>query len=262
VPKTYALCTDDAVIGSMFYVMGHLDGRSLWDGALPASNPTERAGIYDSMNRVIAALHSVDYAKVGLTDFGKQGEYLQRQIGRWSKQYKASETREIPAFDRLIEWLPANIPPGDETTIVHGDYRLDNTIIHKTESHVIGVLDWELSTLGHPLADLAYHVMVWRLPGGEFRGLLGQDLKALGIPTEQEYLDAYCRRTGRDGIDPKAWDFYIAYNMFRIGAIRQGIMKRVVDGTAANERAAIAGGLAGTMADYAWEQVEKIKAGR
>src|SRR5437763_10042083 len=189
VPRTFCLCEDDRVIGTAFYVMEFLDGRVLWDPMLPGMRPSERRGIFDAMNRVIAALHTVDYASVDLGDFGKPGNYFARQIDRWSRQYKASETEPIEAMDRLIAWLPRNIPPDERTTIVHGDYRLDNLVFHPSEPRVLAVLDWELSTLGHPMADFSYHMMAWRLGGDEFRGLRGADLRTLGIPSEDEYVE-------------------------------------------------------------------------
>jgi aminoglycoside phosphotransferase (APT) family kinase protein len=210
------------------------------------------------LGRVIAALHQIDYAAVGLADYGKPGNYITRQVARWTQQYKAAETETIEAVDRLIEWLPARIPPGDETAIVHGDYRFDNVIFHPTEPRILAVLDWELSTLGDPLADFAYHCMSWHIPPGQFRGIGGLDLASLGIPSEAEYVDRYCKRTGRGGIDPTHWDFYLAYNLFRISAILQGIRKRVVDGTAASAHAQDAGSRARPMAELGWKQVEKI----
>ena len=205
---------------------------------------------------MIARLHTVDYGAIGLGDYGKPGNYCARQIDRWSKQYRASETERIEAMDNLMEWLPKNLPTDDETSIVHGDYRLDNMIFHPTEARVLAVLDWELSTLGNPLGDFAYHAMVWRLPPAAFRGLAGADLAALGIPSEEEYRAAYCRRTGRDGI--ANWDFYMAYNMFRLAAILQGIMGRVREGTAASLKAQDAGARAKVLARLGWEQAEKI----
>jgi len=259
VPRVHALCEDDGVIGSAFYVMEYLDGRIFWDQRLPEiGNPADRAAMFQSMNAVIAALHSVDYGAIGLGDFGRPGNYMGRQIARWSRQYQASETEPMEAMDNLIAWLPKNIPPETGTTVVHGDYRLDNVIFHPTEPRILAVLDWELSTLGEPLADFAYHCMSWHIPPGQFRGIAGLDLAQLGIPTEAEYVRAYCRRTGRDGIDPSHWDFYLAYNLFRIAAILQGIMKRVVDGTAASAHARDAGGRAKPMAELGWKQVEKI----
>jgi aminoglycoside phosphotransferase (APT) family kinase protein len=258
VPRTYCLCQDDSVIGSAFYVMDYVDGRVLWDPALPGMEPAERTAMVAEMNRVIAAIHTADYAALGLADYGRPTGYLQRQIARWTKQYRASETETIEAMDRLIDWLPDNIPPGEEASIVHGDYRLDNLIFHPVEPRVLAVLDWELSTLGHPLADFAYHAMAWHLRPDEFRGLLGHDLKALGIPGEEAYVREYCRRTGRAGIDPGDWDFYLAYNMFRLAGILQGIMGRAVDGTASNESALEAGRRARPTAEAAWRQVERL----
>ena len=256
VPRTYALCEDESVIGRAFYIMDCVEGRVLWNQALPEMTPAERGAIYDEMNRVIAALHSVDYAAIGLADYGKPGNYFARQIGRWSKQYQASETEKVVEMDKLIDWLPANIPPGDETTIVHGDYRLDNFIFHPTEARILAILDWELSTLGHPLADFSYHCMSWRIPPGQFRGIGGLDLAALGIPLEKDYVAAYCRRTGRSHIDH--WDFYLSYNMFRIAAILQGIKKRAVDGTAASAHAADAGARVQPLAQMAWDYAQKV----
>jgi aminoglycoside phosphotransferase (APT) family kinase protein len=258
VPKTYGLCMDEGVIGSAFFVMDFADGRVLWDGALPGMSNAERSAIYWEMNRVIAALHQVDYVKRGLGDYGKPGNYFARQIGRWTRQYQASETETIESMNRLIEWLPQNIPANDETTIVHGDFRLDNLVFHPTEARVIAVLDWELSTLGHPLADISYHCMSWHVPPGAFRGLVGHDLAALGIPSEGEYVAEYCRRVGRAAIDPDDWDFYIAYNMFRAAGIAQGIMGRVMDGTAASQYAREVGRSARTLADLGWKRVQTI----
>jgi aminoglycoside phosphotransferase (APT) family kinase protein len=256
VPKTYALCEDESVIGRAFYIMDCVEGRVLWEQALPGMSNAERAAIYDEMNRVIAALHRVDYNALGLADYGKPGNYFGRQIARWSKQYQASETEKIPAMDNLIAWLPDNIPPGDETSVVHGDYRMDNLVFHPTEPRILAILDWELSTLGHPLADFSYHCMSWRIPPEQFRGIGGLDLPSLGIPSEDEYVAAYCKRTGRPGIGN--WDFYLAYNMFRIAGILQGIMKRVVDGTASSEHAADAGKRARPMAEMGWNYAQKV----
>jgi aminoglycoside phosphotransferase (APT) family kinase protein len=216
--------------------------------------PEERHAIYAEMNRVIAALHSVDYRAVGLEGFGKPGNYLARQIARWSKQYQASETEKIEAMDRLIQWLPDHLPAGDETTVVHGDFRMDNLIFHPSEPRIVAILDWELSTLGHPLADFSYHCMSWRIPPAQFRGIGGLDLAALGIPTEEEYVAMYCRRTGRASIP--YWDFYLAYNMFRLAAILQGIMKRALDGTAASQQALDAGKRARPLAEMGWRVVQ------
>jgi len=257
VPRTYLLCEDESIVGTMFYVMDFLDGRILFDPRLPdASSGRERSAMFDAMNEVIAALHTVDYKAVGLGDFGREGGYVARQIGRWSKQYKASETETIDAMERLMEWLPAHLPALDETTLVHGDYRLDNLIFHPTEPRVIGVLDWEIATLGNPLADFAYHVMAWRVSPDEFRGLREVDIEALGIPDEAAYTAAYAQRTGRDALPD--WEFYMAYNLFRMAAILQGIMGRVRDGTAANPEAARMGALVRPLATLAWAQAEKI----
>ena len=259
VAKTYCLCMDDAIIGTAFYVMDYVAGRVLWEPSLPQMGKDQRGAYFDELNRVIALLHSLDYAAIGLADYGKPGNYIERQINRWTKQYRASESERIEAMENLIEWLPKNIPQGDETTIVHGDYRMDNVMFHPTEPKILAVLDWELSTLGHPLADFAYHCMTWRLTPGQFRGMMGVDFKALGIPTEQEYVAAYCRRTGRDPIPN--WDFYMAYNMFRLAGILQGIMGRVKDGTAASAHALEQGKRARPMAEAGWQQVEKILKG-
>ena len=258
VAKPHVLCEDDSVIGTAFYVMDFVEGRVLWDQALPGMSKRERGEIWDALNRVMAQLHCIDYRSVGLEDFGKPGNYIERQITRWTKQYQASETERIEAMDSLIAWLPKNIPPSAATTVVHGDYRLDNTIFHPTEPRVLAVLDWELSTLGDPLADFAYHCMSWHIPPGQFRGIGGLDLASLGIPSEAEYVRKYCERTGRGGIEQSHWDFYLAYNLFRIAAILQGIMKRVVDGTAASAHARDAGKRARPMAELGWQQVEKI----
>src|SRR3989441_2996456 len=239
VAKMHCLCEDESVIGRAFYVMEFVEGRVLWDQSLPDMTPPERAAIYDEMNRVIAALHRVDYAAAGLSDYGKPGNYFARQIGRWSRQYRASETERIEPMDRLIAWLPENIPAGDETTVVHGDYRMDNLIFHPREPRILAVLDWELSTLGHPLADFSYHCMSWHIPPGQFRGIAGLDLAELGIPSESQYIAAYCGRTKRGEIEH--WDFYLAYNLFRIAAILQGVMKRALEGTAASAQALQAG---------------------
>ena len=262
VAKSYALCGDESVIGTAFYIMDYVKGRILWDPALPGMAPAERGAIFDEMNRVIAALHSVDCAAVGLAGYGKPGNFFERQIARWSKQYRASETGKIEAMDNLIAWLPQHIPPGDETSVVHGDFRLDNVVFHPAEPRILAVLDWELSTLGHPLADFAYHCMSWRLSPGQFRGLVGCDLKALGIPGEEEYVAAYCRRTGRGRIPPAEWEYYIAYNMFRLVGILQGIMARALQGNASSQEAIETGKRARPLAEEAWRQVEKIIAGK
>jgi aminoglycoside phosphotransferase (APT) family kinase protein len=258
VARMHLLCDDESVIGRAFFVMQFVEGRVLWDQSLPALGKPERAAVYDEMNRVIAALHSVNVVAVGLADYGKPGNYFERQIGRWSKQYVASQTQPIVEMDRLIAWLPAHLPPSardaSQAAIVHGDYRLDNLIFDAHEPRIRAVLDWELSTLGHPLADFSYHCMAWHIPPGTFRGIGGLDLAALGIPDEREYVRRYCERTGR--ADPDAvmadWNFYLAYNLFRLAAITQGIAKRVVDGTAASAQARATGSATPTLAQLAW----------
>jgi aminoglycoside phosphotransferase (APT) family kinase protein len=258
VPRVHALCEDDIVIGSAFYVMEFLDGRIFWDQRLSEiASPAERGAMFDSMNAVIAALHNVDYEAVGLGDFGRPGNYMGRQIARWSRQYRASETETIAAMDRLMGWLPLHLPPERAPAIVHGDYRMDNLVFHKTEPRVIGVLDWELSTIGDPLADFAYHVMSWRVTPELFRGLAGIDFAASGIPDETAYVAAYCRRTGREAIPD--WDFYMIYSLFRIAAILQGIAKRAVDGTAASAEAAEVGRIARPLAEQAWALTQSLK---
>ena len=236
-PKTYGLCEDEAVIGTPFYVMDMVEGRNFWNTAFPDVSRDERAALFDAMNATIASLHSIDPVAVGLGDYGRPGNYFERQIGRWSKQYlDDSDAGRVAAMDRLIEWLPANIPPGDEASIVHGDFRCDNMLFHPTEPRVVAVLDWELSTLGHPLADFAYHLMVYRMPPGFSTGLAGLDLPALNIPSEADYVAAYCRRTGREGID--RLDFYLAFSLFRLAAIIHGIKGRLIRGTASSPQAA------------------------
>ncbi len=256
VPRTWCLCEDQEVIGTSFFVMDYVQGRVFWDPSLPGIAPAERGALWREINRVIAALHQVDYRAIGLETYGRPGNYIQRQIDRWIKQYRTSETERIEAMDNLIAWLPHNIPPGDETTIVHGDFRIDNMIFHPSEPRVLAVLDWELSTLGHPLADFAYHLMAWRLGPGQFRGMNGMDLRSLGIPEEDEYVALYCQRTGRANIGNV--DFYLAYNMFRLAAILQGIAKRAIDGTAANAQAVETGKRARPTAEAGWALAQRI----
>ena len=259
VPRMHVLCEDESIIGRAFYVMECMQGRVLWDQALPGMSPAQRGDIYDEMNRVIAALHSVRFAERGLASYGKPGNYFDRQIGRWSKQYVASVTQPIAQMDQLIAWLPAHIPAGarDESkvSIVHGDFRMDNLMFHADQARVIAVLDWELSTLGHPLADFSYHCMAWHIPHGSFRGIGGLDHAALGIPSEDEYIRRYCERTGLATPETlKAdWNFYMAYNLFRIAAILQGIAKRVEAGTASSAQAASSGASARPLAELAWK---------
>jgi aminoglycoside phosphotransferase (APT) family kinase protein len=259
VARALALCEDEAVIGTMFYVMEYVGGRVFWDPRLPELEPAARAAVHDEINRVIAALHRLDPAALGLGDYGRTGGYIARQVARWTQQYQASETERIEAMDRLIEWLPANVPAGDETRVVHGDYRIDNVIFHPVEPRILAVLDWELSTLGHPLADFAYHCMVWRIPPGVFRGLGGLDLAPLGLPSEREYVAAYCRRTGRAPIEPRDWEYCMVYNMFRIAAIVQGVMARALQGNASSAEALETGRAARPLAEMAWRQVERLE---
>ena len=231
VPRMEHFCDDRQVIGTLFYVMEALDGRVVNDPALPGFDPAERAAVYDSMNDVLARLHLVDWQAIGLEGFGRPGSYFARQINRWTRQWYASKTREIPEIERLIAWLPEHLPPGDETTIVHGDYRLGNLMLHPTEPRVIALLDWELSTLGHPLADLAYNCVLYHAASEEYGGVLGLDLEALGVPSQQDYVARYCARTGRpDGITP----FHLAFSMFRFAVIFEGIAARARAGIAAS----------------------------
>lgn len=250
-PRTFCLCEDESVIGTMFYIMDFVEGRILWEPMLPQYEPDERGAIYDAMNSTLAALHAVDYEAIGLADFGKPGNYFARQIGRWSKQYRLSETENIESMEKLMEWLPENIPAGDETSIVHGDYRLDNMVLHPTEPRVIAVLDWELCTLGHPLADFSYHLTPWRLPESAFNGFADRDLTGTGIPLREDYTAAYCRRTGRERIENI--DYYFAYNIFRLAAILQGIAGRVRDGTASSAHAATTAAAVRPLGDLAWQ---------
>jgi aminoglycoside phosphotransferase (APT) family kinase protein len=239
VAKMHVLCEDESVIGSIFYVMECVDGEVHFDPRLPGKDNATRARMFDEMNRVLAALHDVDYRAVGLEDFGRPGSYFARQLGRWTKQYRASETEAIGDMDALVAWLDANMPPDDGiTTLVHGDYRIDNMIYAPDGSRVLAVLDWELSTLGHPYSDLAYQCMQWRMPPGEdTRGLEGVDRTAQGIPTEEEYVARYCERRGLPGIP--ILDFCLAFSFFRIAAIIQGVKKRGLDGNASNPERAL-----------------------
>ena len=255
VAEPLVYCADESVAGTAFYVMSFVDGRVLWEPQMPGSNPTERAAVYDAMNATIARLHTFDPATIGLADFGRGENYVARQVERWSKQYRASETEKIDAMERLIEWLPRHIPPSGPARLVHGDYRLDNLIVAKDRPDIVGVLDWELSTLGDPLADFTYHLMVWHMPHSESAAgtatLVGHDLKALGIPSMAAYVDAYVQRTE---LDPRpALPVYLAYNFFRIAAILQGIIGRVRDGTATSEFAPAKAEMIRPLAEKAWE---------
>ena len=263
VPQMYCLCEDESVIGRAFFIMEFKSGRVMWDQALPGMSNAQRDEIYDEMNRVISALHTVKFAERGLSSFGKPGNYFERQIGRWSKQYAASITQPIPEMDRLIDWLPQNIPAvarvESMVSIVHGDFRLDNTMFHATEPKIIAVLDWELSTLGHPLADFSYHCMTWHMPHELGRGIGGLDIVGLGIPSVEEYIRRYCQRTQfATPQDVKAdWNFFVAYNMFRLAAILQGIAKRVEAGTASSAQAVSSGAGAKPLAELAWQFAQK-----
>ena len=262
VPKTYCLCLDESVIGTIFYVMEMVEGNIYWDPTLPDCNKDLRISIFREKNRTLAALHKVDYERIGLNDFGKPGNYFARQISRWTKQYIASETEKINEMNSLIDWLPNNIPDSDETSIVHGDYRLDNMVLHKQKAKVLAVLDWELSTLGHPLGDFTYHLMQWFMPGdGSAAGtqtLSNVDLKTLGIPTAEDYTKMYCDFTNRSGIENI--DFYLAYNFFRLAGILQGIIGRVRDGTAASEHAEDRADRVRPLAEAGWLYAKKAGA--
>jgi aminoglycoside phosphotransferase (APT) family kinase protein len=261
VPRAYGLCTDETVIGTAFYVMEMVEGRIFWEADLPQVPASERPAHFDAMNATIARLHMIDPARAGLGDYGRPGNYFERQIGRWSKQYLGdAEAGRVPAMDRLVEWLPHNIPPGeDEARVIHGDFRCDNMVFHPTEPRVVAVLDWELSTLGHPLADFSYHLMMYRMPAGATTGLAGLDLAGMNIPSEEQYVAAYCRRTGRDGIPHL--DFYVAFNLFRLSAIVHGIKGRLARGTAASAHAdRMVAGL-NELAELAWTQARRAGAG-
>lgn len=255
VAHVYALCIDASVIGSWFYIMDCVDGRIFWDATLPGVSNASRAQYFDAMNAAIARLHTLDYEAIGLAEYGKPGNYFERQISRWSKQYlaDAGDAGQSERMEQLMDWLPAHIPPDAATTLVHGDFRIDNLIFHPTEPKILAVLDWELSTLGHPLADFAYHLMMYRVPPRVIAGLQGAPLGSLQIPSESSYVAAYCQRTGRDGIAHLG--FYMAFNMFRMAAIFHGIRGRLMRGTATSERAKDYAGEFEWMADMAWRQV-------
>jgi aminoglycoside phosphotransferase (APT) family kinase protein len=252
VARPLALCEDSSIVGTPFFVMDYAKGRNFWDARLPDLTPAARGDVYDEMNRVLAALHAIDPADVGLSDYGKPGNYFARQVGRWTRQYRATETQRIEAMEQLIEWLPVNDPGLEASRIVHGDYRNDNMIFAPDAPRIIAVLDWELSTLGHPLADLAQHVMAWRVPKEGYRGLSDADLPALGIPSEPEYLERYAERSGAQAIDPSHWRYALAFAMFRNAAIRQGVYHRAISGNASSEAAAVHGARAGEIAGLAW----------
>ena len=260
VPRTYVLCEDPSVVGTPFYLMDCVHGRVFADPLLPDVTPADRRALYDNFSTVLARLHQVDWRAVGLEDFGRPGNYFARQIHRWTTQYRASETEHIEAMEKLMEWLPKNIPEDDTVTIVHGDYRPGNMVVHPTEPRVVAVLDWELSTLGHPLGDLSYTCVPYHMgPGESLGGVDGLDLGAMGIPTEQEYVDTYCDKLGRGPIEH--WDFYIAFALFRLGAIAQGIMGRVRDGTANDPRAIERGKRARPLGEAGWDVVQQSHPG-
>lgn len=256
VPKTCLLCVDASVVGTPFYIMEMVRGRIFREPTAPgASSSEERAAIFDAMNDTLAKIHTVDWKALGLADYGKPGNYMARQVGKWTKQYVASKTGQVESMDRLIQWLPENIPADDSTTIVHGDFRLENMIFHPTKPHVLAVLDWELSTLGHPLADLAYSCMGYHLPalGGKTFGFIGIDIDKMGIPTLDEFVQAYCRRTGRNDIPN--WVFFMAFSLFRLAAIVQGVYKRGLDGIASAANAKEYGTYVQFLSDTAWNLV-------
>ena len=253
VAEAVLYCADESIVGTAFFLMSHVDGRVIWEPQMPASNPTERAQVYDAMNSTLARLHSFEPAAIGLGDYGRGENYVARQVERWSKQYRASETEKIEDMERLIAWLPAHLPPPQPSRLVHGDYRLDNIILAPTEPRIAAVLDWELSTLGDPLADFSYHLMQWSMPPSEAGtgSLAGADLARLGIPSIDAYVDMYVARTG---LDPRPHlATYSAYNFFRIAAILQGIVGRVRDGTATSAHAAARAELVRPLAVKAWE---------
>lgn len=258
VPKPYAYCEAEEVVGTAFFIMGFVEGRIFWNLDLPDESPAETAAIYDHVNQTIADLHNLDYTNIGLADFGRPGNYFARQISRWSRQYLASEIGKIDAMNRLMAWLPEHIPHDDSATVVHGDFRMDNLIIHPREPRVVAVLDWELSTIGHPLGDFMYHLMAWQMPeiGIGSTGLKGKDLQRLGVPGEEDYVRLYCERTGRPGIDNRS--FYSAYNFFRLAAILQGIAGRVRDGTAASAHAEKAANAVAPLAEIGWSFAESL----
>lgn len=257
VAQVHALCEDLEVIGSVFYVMDYVEGRIFWDALLPEVAATERGAVYSEMVRVLAALHSVDYAAVGLGDYGKPGRYVERQVARWTQQYRASQTEKLESMERLMEWLPQHIPDDEQTSIVHGDFRLDNTIFHPTEPRILAVLDWELSTLGHPLVDLAYYCLRFHLPVAEFRGLGGVDPKSHSLPTEAESVAQYCRLRGIAPLPAKDWAYYQAFCMFRLAGILQGVLARALQGNASSASALEAGRRARPLAELGWKRVQQ-----
>ncbi|MFA5632301.1 MAG: phosphotransferase family protein [Porticoccaceae bacterium] len=261
VPRVRLLCEDPEVLGSAFYVMDFVEGRILGDQTLPDISAEQRRSYYTELNRVLARLHAVDFRACGLGDFGREGDYVRRQLERWTRQYRASETTLIPAMENLMSWLSERIPPQDFTSIVHGDYRLDNVVWHPTEPRIVAVLDWELSTLGDPLVDFAYHCMTWHLRLGTHRTLAGVDLASLGVPDEQAYVALYAQHSQRDVARiQEHWAFYMAFNMFRMAAIQQGVARRALDGNAANTRAAEVAARVSLTAQAGWAQASRAMA--
>lgn len=257
VPRAYGLCTDDGIAGSMFYIMGMVEGKTIWDGAMPESQPAERRATYEAMIDTLAALHNIDCERAGVGAFGKPGNYFERQVARWTKQYRLAETENMPEMERLIEWLPQTLPEQTRTSVVHGDYRIDNLIYEQNTPKVAAVLDWELSTLGDPLADFTYLAMAWVTENGGRSGIMDVDRDALGIPELDEMTDRYCAATGREGVPDLNW--YFAYNFFRLAGIIQGIKKRVIDGTASSSHAQAMAERVSPLAEAAWRFA--VKAG-
>lgn len=255
VPQTLLWCADTGVIGTSFFVMECVDGRVFRQPHLPGVPPEDRAAMYDDMADVLARLHRVDVAAAGLSDYGKPGNYYARQIARWTRQYLAAKTHDIPAMDRLMEWLPAHIPPGDETAVVHGDYRVENLIFHPVEPRIVAIVDWELSTLGHPLADLAYNCLTYHLPPEALGRAGGEEIDRRGVPSEAEYVTAYCRRSGRSGV--RDWHFYLAFSMFRLASILQGVYARGLHGNAASAHALQRGAAARQIAERGWATAQQ-----
>ncbi|MEQ1929775.1 MAG: phosphotransferase family protein [Parvularculaceae bacterium] len=257
-PKTHALCEDETLIGAIFFIMDYVEGRIFWDASLREAGRDERAPLYEALTDTLADLHLVDYAKIGLSDYGKPGNYFARQIDRWTKQYKAAETGQVEEMDRLAAWLPTALPKSEATSIVHGDFRFDNVIMHPSEARVLAVLDWELSTLGHPLADFTYYLMAWHFPPAVRGGLAGVDIAALGIPGLEEIAGRYARHTGLDALGQL--DFCLAYNMFRLAAIVQGVYARGLQGNASSEHASGMGAQMKMLAALAWTYAKKAGA--
>jgi aminoglycoside phosphotransferase (APT) family kinase protein len=258
VPRALCYCDDVSVAGTPFYLMEYVEGRIFWNPSLPGLAPAERAAIYDEMNRVIAAIHAVDPDAVGLADFGRRENYVARQIERWSKQYRASELEYIDSMEQLIDWLPRHMPSEEPARITHGDFRIDNLIFDRSGFRILAVIDWELATLGNAFSDFAYHCMPYRMPDALRKGLAGLDLASLGIPSEPQYVAKYLERTGRSGVSPSTFDFYIAFNLFRLASILQGVAARARLGNASSEHATEAGSLTRPIADLGWAQARRV----